>query len=72
MYLRSGCFDGLGGWAARLRDAVEASRPENGALLGATDGSQLGRKGAYGWMMIYQTPEYTTSGKDDEPIKEDW
>ena len=55
-----------------MRDTVEASRPENGALLGATDGSQLGRKGAYGWMMIYQTPEYTTSGKDDAPIKEGW
>ena len=52
-------------WAAGLCEVVEASRPDKGVLIGAIDGSQFGRKGAYGWMMIYHTSKYNTSGKDD-------
>ena len=57
-------------WAAGLCEVVEARRPDKGVLIGAIDGSQFGRKGAYGWMMIYHTSKYNTSGKDDERIKD--
>ena len=57
-------------WAAGLCEVVEASRLDKCVLIGAIDGYQFGRKGAYGWMMIYHTSKYNTSGKDDERIKD--
>ena len=50
-------------WGGSLRAAVGATRPEQGKLIGATDWSQLCRKGCYGWMTIDQVNKYNTSGK---------
>ena len=75
MYLRSGCFDGLGGpqgcaMQLRLVDqrTVHCSEPP-------MDPSLEGRERMDGWWYTRRrnTPlREKTIGKDDAPIKEDW